>query len=202
MRPNRPHISSDIRQCQRARKQNQPVAHHLVAPLANPFPNFRLLSSALRRLPATGAVCSASVRGYLRITSRLRKRLFHFSRRFLAQEPKSPAFIDPRQNGARNRNPEKLPAGRIVARTGHQTKEIQRPPPLTPDSPDETTGIEPPEEHPRPARGESRPCGAVRCPVIPGRGNHRAGAPRSDGHPPDGGRKLARACAALARRKP
>ena len=49
--PNRPHISSDIYQCQRAGKQNQPVAPNLVAPLANLISVFSFAFSRLRFRP-------------------------------------------------------------------------------------------------------------------------------------------------------
>ncbi|WP_156894415.1 hypothetical protein [Rhodobacter xanthinilyticus] len=49
--PNRPHISSDIYQCQRAGKQNQPVAPNLVAPLANLISIFSFAFSRLRFRP-------------------------------------------------------------------------------------------------------------------------------------------------------
>ena len=78
-RPNRPHISSDFYQCQRARGKNEPEPPFLwrFGPLTSevfltvcfgPFPS--------RRFRRPVAVCSASVRGVLRIPAGVRKRIF------------------------------------------------------------------------------------------------------------------------------
>jgi len=83
-RPNRPHISSDIYQCQRARRQNQPASpQSLGARLPTVSPKFPSPSVSCDPFRRPVAVCAASVRRYLRITPGSRKCLFRKTVTFL-----------------------------------------------------------------------------------------------------------------------
>ncbi|WP_210401916.1 hypothetical protein, partial [Thioclava sp. L04-15] len=89
------HISLQISiNVKERRDKNQPVAPHLVAPLANRIPNFFFRFSvpcgSFRR-PV--AVCSASVRGYLRIRPEVRKSLFQKTFEFPSKNSHAIVFI-------------------------------------------------------------------------------------------------------------